>query len=624
MITEKTKALFTQQHTPDIVFRTFKDLLLSEVGIKEAIIIEFEDFERWMYHEQFIPDQAEFTIRDVWLEINSILKGTITQDGRILSKASYLTAKESYFNEASKKEIYHIASRYEIWLKLHEYYDYNDLVYLALQKESVHVYSNIVFDEIQELTARQLEYLMRITSNKQNLLMLGDIHQVTDQYMFNLPFLKNKLYAENYILKENYIYKNYRSGDQTVHWTNELKNIKFNLLSHEKEEFRIPDESVRKGSKPNVYHGEIDSLALFSQIEQDADSIVVVGDSVQKQKLEDNGLKRIFTIEETRGLEYKTVYGFNLLSNFNVLWRQLFQSGQRAHYVYSTYFNLIYLAVTRSKETLYFIESERTIIEDKLEAFFAPCETIAPAIQSGMQENDQKRWLDEANRLFKLRKYEKAADAYERAEQFEKRDSCLKLAHHKLLYEYNEKFKCFIQLSTDKCSPQILRIMLDCIEKKYSTSIVGAFQILLQTTPRYGIDYRRMRGFLEPDWTNTEKAACLYERISQSIFNRNEIIFVVTLFKEDKPLSLETCNDKGHQDISIKVHDKSIKIHSATLTEQRKLEEHLNWADSLGHDKTQAIKGEYGFQFIEENKLKYEKSKAEDILDMIFKDKDGE
>ncbi len=618
MIIEKTKDIFPEEALDKVQFFTLKELLLKELALPQATVIEFEDFEKWMQYEQMLSDDADFSIRDVWLELNSVIKGRITQDGPIISKAEYLSSKDSLFTEQVRKSIYQMVNKYELWLKINGYYDYNDLTRMALEKGKVRTYSNIVFDEVQELTNQQLLYLLMITENKQNLLMLGDFHQVTEHFSFNSNLLKQHLYKENFRLKEYYIYKNYRSGDETVHLINGLKDITFELFSHEGVAFRLHDIPVRTGHKPALFHDENDTYKRFSQLERDVDNIVVVSDSIQKKQLLDFGLTRVFTIEETRGLEYKNVYGYNLLSSFKPKWSQLLLAEQKAHDLYQAYFNLIYLAFTRSKENLYLIESEKTLLEEKLTLYFDQSLNLQGLI-GDIVETSVQDWLKEAEKLFRLRKYEKAADAYEKAGQYEKRDHCLKLASHKILYDYSDQFKCYIQLSDQKCSQQSLQVMLDCIEKKYGTTIKGVVRLHVGFTPEFGTGNKRIKGFLEPDWTNHEKAAYLYELMSQSIFDRTEITFITTLFIDENPVSLNTLTDLEHQDIHVTIRNKKLLIYSTTLSNQRELDEFYDFGEEEHRKKFQGIKGDYGFSFIEENKIKYKDSTAESILNSIFK-----
>ena len=621
LIIEKTRELLPEgEGTAGILTLTLKELLLSELNLEEATVIEYDDFENWMHQESRIPDGTTLSARDIWLEMNTVLKGNSAADERVMSKANYFASQDSYYDEAMRKVIYRLVNMYELWLKTNGYLDLNDLAYLALHKVKLETFTSIVVDEVQEFSNKQLAVLLRISANKSRLMLLGDIHQVTEHYEFDIGFLKQQLYKDGYTLKEYFIDKNYRSSDQTIELINKLKEIKFELFSHESRMFRLYDIPVRKGNRPALVQDQFDAGVVFSRLEQDADSIVVVSDMHWKQRLRDLGLKRVFTIEESRGLEYKDVYGYNLLSSFKEIWSRLLAPGgkNKANDLYRTYFNLIYLAITRSKDNLYFLESERTVLEEELSPYFDRSRPIEALLHAGVRESDRQKWLREAEKLYRLRNYEKAADAYQKADDHDKCEHCLKLANHKVLYDFSETYRSYIQLSTDKCSPKVLEILLFCIEQKYAVRLKGVVQMFVPIKPEHGGERRRIKGFLEPDWTHAEQANYLYDRISQSIFDRSEMTFVVTLFLDDEPIELRTLTNSKYPDIRARIQGSKVTLESTMLREQREMDVRYDLLDNFMKQHRSEIQDDYGFPYVEENKPKYRDATAENILNRIF------
>lgn len=612
MIIQKAKDLIPKDLKDQLHFLTLKDMLSEELELEleELIIVEYDDFINWALKDDISELTRGFPVKEIWIEINTVIKGASGE--RLMPREEYLTGNESAYPDNIKRMIYSVAGKYDIWLKLKGYYDYNDLAHMTLSRKLKNQYENIIFDEVQELTNKQLKYLLNATLNKQSLLLLGDIHQATQNYHFNLTCIKDELFQEGWILKELFINKNYRSNYHTVKAINKLKEIKQSKFRIEGECYQQLEIPVRSGLKPFISRGTNSTLELIKKLQNDVNSILVISERREKEHFEGMGIKRVFTIEETRGLEYDSVYTYNILTTFNEIWKILFSDGNKLNELYKTYINLVYLAITRSKKSLFMIEDENTILENALQGFLEYKEISLDNVQASTNED----WIKEAQKLFKLKKYSQAADAYEKAGDNRKRDLCTRLYNHDELYELNNRYQCFLKIELDQCTIKHLEVCLDCLFKKFGVRFKGYFEMRINYKQAKG--YRTPKVFIQPYLTNAEVANLLYEQLQEQVLDKRNLICKGTLFVNDLPVQLSSMTGGVYEDIIIVIKGNEVKISTVFLQQEREFNSFLVKIDEISKAKRQQIYGNYGYDFVERSKEKYRDKIGKEILSCIF------
>ncbi|ADU32102.1 AAA family ATPase [Evansella cellulosilytica] len=607
---EKATSFLPEHRKSELPVMTLEEMLCKELELENPTIIEYDAFIQWALRDDISDIANGFPLREIWVEINTVIKGASKE--RIQSRDAYLGSAASAYPEKTKKMIYAVASKYDMWLKVNHYYDYNDLAYEALSRPLARQYDHLIFDEVQELTNKQLTYILASTKNKQTVLLLGDVHQSTQNYQFDLSFIKNDIYEAGYTLKEVFINKNYRSTSEIVQAINKVKEVKQSKFKSAGISFQQLEIPVRTGVKPYFSRGSEGTMSFFRQLQQDVNAMIIVSDRREKEHFEKNGVKRVFTIEETRGLEYEKVYTYNIFTTFKNVWRTLFAETDKLNDLYQTYVNLVYVAMTRSKRHFYMIEDETTAIEKMLEAYFQPASLTAAPIDVSVDAD----WLKEADHLFKLKKYSQAADAYEKAGQNNRRDLCLRLYHHDQLFELKNRYECYMNLELDQCTPQHLEAAFNALEKKFGVTFKGYFEM--------NVRYERLLGgrhisvFIQPYMSHAEAARLLYEELQEKVLNKRLLTCKGTLFSNGIPVQLSEITGGDFNDISLVIKGNKLSIATKHLSEERKMDSFQKQLSEVNEASRLRVFGNYGYHFVEESKEKYRDKTGKDILNYIF------
>ncbi|MBA9010425.1 hypothetical protein [Clostridium saccharobutylicum] len=227
----------------------------------------------------------------------------------------------------------------------------------------------MIYDEIQDLTELQLNFIYSIARNVNNIMLIGDIDQSINISKLNLDFLKNMTYESNSKLSEKFIIKNYRNGSETINWINAFKQIKFSKFKSMGKNFEQEEEYIKEGTKPKIIYNVKNQIKILSNVDEDVNSIIIVPDESDKKELEDMGytLGRVFSVEDVRGLEYDNIYCYNILSKFNYIWEKVLSNNSKLEDIYRIYFNMVYIAVTRAKNKVVFIEKTIPVLDSVLQ-----------------------------------------------------------------------------------------------------------------------------------------------------------------------------------------------------------------------------------------------------------------
>lgn len=442
-----------------VEFKTIEEICLKLLGKEENQIMDSIKFDEWLKiskRKDTIPN--ELTVDIIWNEINSIIKGKAVGSKRLIALGEYENVKESKVDKKYRKYIHILTTAYDEWIEKSSFLDKNDLCKNALENINEPMFKCIVYDEVQELNYNELRFLKKINETD-DFIFLGDTNQRISHIYDNTIELKDEIgdIAQIFLLD-----KNYRSGKGIVQWINKLKSENINYFG-DCRKISIPTEiAIRDGNIPD-YINHIDNLSkLCSKIGQSTNSIIVVGDQNEKMKLSLNGYdtSRVFTIEESRGIEYKQVFCLNLMSY-----------AKKTNSI-----NSIYIGATRSKKELTFIE----LLTKDFENIFKESYNVVSEkdmINNIKVENSSSQWIIEADKLKKAEKYLQAADAYKKAGYYKEQELCIQ-AYEKQRASFNLKENnIYIDIHAEGLDISNLVDILKEINKKYKITLKSWIEV---------------------------------------------------------------------------------------------------------------------------------------------------
>ena len=351
------------------------------------------------FYQRYIkkPESKQYPPALVWDEIRSIIKGA-----NLKAKSEcYLLSQKEYENLGKKRsgairagerhKIYKLAQWYQNRIDCEQLADEIDLTRTALRLSKTvryQPYTLIVCDEIQDLTEIQIELVIRLLAQNGQILGAGDMNQMISPSGFRWEDLTTRLYQQNRQWTEKRLDFNFRSTGKLGAFAVELLNLKFKLLS----------ESQFQSEAPINTSGELARLVAASRndLKQiklgSGDAILVRTEEQKAELLTDLTTQLIFTIEESKGLEFDTVYLVNFFEYTNSLEYTIASSTKqltdRQQPQLRLEFNLLYVAITRARHILNICEPKisdlwkraelaESLIPMSIAEAFSPTQSIA-------------------------------------------------------------------------------------------------------------------------------------------------------------------------------------------------------------------------------------------------------
>lgn len=409
-------------------FHSIKDFYGKHLAIKENEIVTYYTFVNWFKKERYkFKGLKGIDELAVWTEIRGIIKGYLGLEysevrflshhgkRRILSLDQYINLPKGYsnFSEREKEAIYQVALHYQNWLNEKNLFDENDLaveIIKKVQAKEIEQYSYLIVDEIQDLSETQLYMVSQLVKDKRNILFGGDVHQTINPTFFNFGRIKNLYYTSGLEVKDFRLTKNYRNTKEITELANILANYRQTLIGKTSYDYKV--EAVRSGKEPILLEPSESNLDyILTRIKDKHYAAFIVADEEEKDALikkYDEAKGRIFTIYEIKGLEYETVFCYNLISKFQEAWRQIVNGKAKRKDQYRYYFNLLYVALSRAKDFLCMIENNSKVIPEKLfEAFQYIKEADSKKLQI-FKSSSENEWAKEAKRLETIGNKEKS------------------------------------------------------------------------------------------------------------------------------------------------------------------------------------------------------------------------
>ena len=421
--------LFRDKSKSEITeFYTLKEFYKKNFGIDTRKIVDFRKFMEFLSFSY--PNRKKFKIEDynVYFEIIGIIKGLMIKNGAdnweknlsspLISLEEYkkLSKKYSVLEENLKIEIYKIALKYEEWKENNNFYDVNDLAILGIEKNKI--FDFVLIDEVQDLTEVEIYFLTNLVKKPENIIFAGDIHQMVNFNSFSFDRLKNLYYKNKIEYSFSILVKNYRSSKEIVKLANHLTDLRKKYIGN------LGMDDYKEGAileDGNIKLSEID-YTIMEKYQKDVNSAIIVPDDEERKNLSElTRIKhRIFTVEEIKGLEYKNIICYNLISKNLWAWKKILSGNVKQDQRYRKYFNLFYVGITRARKNLIIMENdiENNILLKNIKSFINFTENDKK--QDLKEENlenvsfsSKEEWILEGIKLYKLEKFEEAQYAFE-------------------------------------------------------------------------------------------------------------------------------------------------------------------------------------------------------------------
>ncbi|KAL4497136.1 hypothetical protein ABPG72_019456 [Tetrahymena utriculariae] len=316
----------------------------SEIGVRQFI-------EEFWFSNKTKFDKLNVDPYIAYSQINSYITGnqiSHKNENNMISEEKYLSLvgkSKLDLDEEQKMNIYFICSQYQKWKYEKKYFDLNDIINYIIKNildgnyDSANGYFHYLFvDEVQDLNCACLYLLCLLT--EQSVYLGGDTAQtISQENCFKFTDLKaifsdnnrDSDYQANETLSSELVQtqltQNFRSHGQII----ELNNVIVKLLEiffPTSLDHLIPEISLNKGPKPILLKKRENLYSFLSQdseINENVDyfgrlQVYIVKDKEEKANLQkilqkDGKKGQIFTVLESKGLEFQDVIAYKLLSS---------------------------------------------------------------------------------------------------------------------------------------------------------------------------------------------------------------------------------------------------------------------------------------------------------------------
>ena len=419
---------YAQEHdhaATEVNFLSYQELL-ETVHVPAGREIPFRDFSAWLSRMNRHPVLKDH--HKLFEEFKGVLTGTVI-DRPYLSRIDYLAlgVKQSIYLTEERDFVYDLFEKYLALLKTQGYYDLNLLSHHYLSQCRPQ-YDIIVADEIQDFTNVQLILVMKFLKNAHHFLLCGDANQIVHPNFFSWAKVKTLFYqgalGEDHAITR-ILYTNYRNSAAVTDIANQLLKIKnARLGSVDKEShYLIESNSSQSGSVSflQTHHPLVKELNQNTK-QSTHYAVIVIRDEYKEAAKRYFQTPLVFSIFETKGLEYDHIILFDFISAESGAFREIVQGVTAADLaadlnyrrakektdksleIYKFYINALYVAMTRARRDIYWIESqEKHPLFDLLNL-----QTLKKLSLTNNSSSSAEEWQREARKLDLQGKQEQA------------------------------------------------------------------------------------------------------------------------------------------------------------------------------------------------------------------------
>ncbi len=183
------------------------------------------------------------------------------------------------------------------------------------------------------------------------------------------------------------------------------------------------EEAIERGNSPVFCNINSDELDKFFNIATEKSYITVLVSSYKDKNLLRDKYSEldIFEVREFNGLEQRYIICYNLVSSNLKYFNNIFKEGywdktNIYSQKYRYYFNLLYVAITRAKEYICFIEREDVkVVYKQFKDFIKEVNVFSEEELHLLEASSTEEYLVNARTYEKNHKYEQAANNYKKA-----------------------------------------------------------------------------------------------------------------------------------------------------------------------------------------------------------------
>jgi len=364
----------------------------------------------------------------VFEEFNGVLTG-MTVDKAWLDLDEYLAlgVRQSIFPHEQRKRVYAVFRRYREWLGGNGWYDPN-LVAFEYRNLCKPRYDFAVVDEVQDITNVQLQLILQSLRQPDNFVLCGDSNQIVHPNFFSWAKVKSLFYEKRTQGRSQIIRvlnSNYRNSSQVTNAANRLllvKNARFGSIDRESN-YLVKAVSDRVGTVELAR----DTVETRREIDKNTSRSARVAVIVMREEDKADAKRSfrtplIFSVQEAKGLEYENIVLLNCLSSnaraFDEItagvtaedmskelrYARAADKSDKSLEAYKFYTNALYVALTRSVQDVYLIESHT---RHRLWSLLGLAEMKRAVAVKAASSSDQE-WKEEARRLEMQGKTEQA------------------------------------------------------------------------------------------------------------------------------------------------------------------------------------------------------------------------
>ncbi|MDR0752447.1 MAG: AAA family ATPase [Christensenellaceae bacterium] len=426
--------------------------LLERNGIKESHCFTFDEFcgktsikdkildkrpERFVeISEKWKRRLPGLTENNIFTYIRGILKGSVLNgertdfSGLIPFDEWKNLAKKEQLNDDEIREIYASAQAYQKTLEKENRYDDNDGASYLLSNPKK--YDCIIVDEVQDLTELQLLAISECCPSL-NIYFFGDPNQVINPTIVDFGriggIFYRKLEHNSYTearIPQRVLKETWRCGPHLIDYINNLTKLRQQFIGRQDFRDDADEISMRLGldesywacyvTQPDI----IDDVLEFVNLSTEC--VIIVSDDESEIELE-NRLPavrgRVFTVQEIKGLEYRDVIIYNLISDNEDSFADMLTGNAKRSTHHRMVFNKYYVACTRAQDRIFICEDKE--YSKEIETKFFTEQHILPNDDIGALRNlisetkSTEDWLKEAHHLKKEERYKQAKAAFIRA-----------------------------------------------------------------------------------------------------------------------------------------------------------------------------------------------------------------